>query len=138
MKQLFYAVAFILLAVSGNAVSQEEPYKKTTGLELLGFCKEALATTGLNPVAPSTRIQALGAGICFGAVGAFSWSNATLLGAKQAPFFCPPDGMLTMDTEQLQRVYVNYLESHPEELHLLYFVLMYRAFSEAFPCDAKE
>jgi len=136
MKQLFYAVAFILLAVSGSAVSQDEPTKNLNGVVLLGYCKASINATGPNPEIPSLS-GAAEAGYCLGAINTFSWINVILMVADAA-FFCPPDGLGVMPNEQLERIYVNYLEGHPEELHQNYIILMAGAFGEAFPCDVKE
>ena len=47
------------------------------------------------------------------------------------PFFCIPS---IVDTEQLAFVVSDYLEEHPEKLHLASIILVYSAFRELFPC----
>jgi hypothetical protein len=57
-------------------------------------------------------------------------------GYRQPPsanlkLLCPPDGV---SNGQLVKVFVKYLDQHPEKLHLPAVQLVYDATNDAFPC----
>jgi hypothetical protein len=69
---------------------------------------------------------------CYGFI-----AGARLLGrlyeneSPEARLFCIPYGV---QNEQLARIYVKYLEQHPEQLHLNASSLLMECFKNAFPC----
>lgn len=68
------------------------------------------------------------AGVCAGKVrGVMVWAWAT----KSA---CIPD---TVTGYQAAKVVVQYLDAHPEKLHLDLSLLMFSALTEAFPCKGR-
>ena len=70
---------------------------------------------------------------CYGFV-----TGARLLGSlyedkpPEARLFCIPHGV---KNEQLARVYLKYLEQHPEKIHLNASSLLIECFTISFPCD---
>ena len=53
------------------------------------------------------------------------------MNVRQAGLYCTPD---EVGIEQLVRVVVVYLETHPEKLHQEPYLLVWNAIREAFPC----
>ena len=68
------------------------------------------------------------AGVCYGSVDALVFWGADLPPEYR---ICLPSGATN---EQLARVFVRYMETHPDTLHYAYTILAAKAFHEAWPC----
>lgn len=110
----------LLVLFSGNAYAN--------GNELLRNCQSALALErgGQSPTDSARAIQ------CLGYLQGFSGLNALYEQVQQKTFWCLPDGVRN---EQIVRVVVKYLQSHPELLHQSKAGLAALALGEAFPCN---
>src|SRR6185295_8452520 len=103
-----------------------------TGSELLTKCKDFFNILDNN----SSGFDAFGGGFCAGFVsgvlsGAEVWKVADTLRKQDHPMaFCRPE---KSDNGQLVRVFVKYLEDHPEKLHEPAGVLLLASLTNAFP-----
>ncbi len=92
------------------------------GNEMLDRCKAYIDKT-----------NAAKGNVCAGYVTGIVDSHETLTDwGSVGKEFCLPEGV---DTEQLARVALKHLESHPEKLHLTAHSLIINAFIQAFPCN---
>jgi hypothetical protein len=120
-----------IVVVSGlwatPAVGQEvDP--ELTGNTLLRHCDILLRGVDSNNY---NREEAVEGGRCIGVVGSIS----VLSTLPDTPLYrrvCYPP---SVETGQLVRVVVNWLEDHPEQLHLHFVRLTVDALVDAFPCS---
>lgn len=117
-------IASLLTPCAGLA---KEPGPALPGSMFLSDCIAAL-----KPIGEIKDSEYMNVGHCLGYVGGFK--DAHVIGKAVMPLhrFCPPNGV---DTGQLTRVFVKYLQDHPEQLHLDAGLLLWFALEKAFPCD---
>lgn len=107
------------MAVLLLTLAQDVGAKSPTGDQLLGMCApEAL---------PSLYMYCLG--YLDGA--ADTLHKLAVSGATSIPLACPPEGVTP---KQLALILVQYLEYHPEKLHLSGSELALLALRNVFPC----
>ncbi len=71
---------------------------------------------------------------CVGYVGGLNDMAVLYAGITKVPFYCPPrkEGL---ETGQVVRVFLMWLESHPAELHESARSLFISAMGDSFPCE---
>jgi hypothetical protein len=111
-------VRFILASVLFLTLTSAEARDVDTGNFFLPWCQKAIS----NPVD-------FASGVCMGIVRATSIMGRTIEGPLH---LCVPD---EATNGQMLRIVVRYLDEHPEELHLPFQILAWRALSGAWPCS---
>lgn len=112
MQKLLTTALFFALSAAAAASTFR------TGNDLLLSCKAA---------------DTFNQGVCNGYMtGVFDVENAFTEAGVSKRIFCIPAGATA---GQLQLVVIQYLEEHPEELHLTAAGLTLLAFQDAFPCN---
>ena len=98
------------------------------GSSMLTNCEDALDLANqINVIANQKFVNA---SICYGYInGAIDALDIGAYKGAKYPFMIPQN----VGMEQLIRVYVKYLEQHPEKLHLNSTNLLYMSLEEAFP-----
>lgn len=122
MKPTIFLIGVLLsLSLGGRAFA-----RATSGEEILSKCQESA--------------EAFDNGFCAGFMDAtldtLNMWEASDISKKRSHdndvHFCVPD---KVTNGQLLRVFVKYLEDHPEELHKPANLLLVEAFRKAFPCQ---
>lgn len=138
-------VLFFFLVTSSNVIAASRP---ETGNDFLRACKwTQLNNFGitqpytLNDIQPllergmeTAFCTAFIVGFLNGNVAAYAVSDIHAKSQNRKPdkhLWCPPRS----DVNQLMRVYVKYLEDHPEKLHMQGGPLLTEALFAAFPCN---
>lgn len=148
MRRLAIVPFVACLLLSFEVQAQLTPL--VSGTTFLPACKKALAMWDKGEAAGlSTMGQAEGM-VCIAFVSGFVSGTGTATGIaafraygeKQAgksfrrlAIYCLPD---RASTPQTVRVVVNYLERHPEKLHMDPATLVAIALQDAFPCDQSQ
>src|SRR5262245_3291613 len=130
MKQiLLMAVLFSVLPVSLNA--QSTPPQTYPATRLVSDCTTMLSVlAGKTSSDPNKSFQQiLDTGMCGGYLRGFADSHS-LLGDRS---FCVPT---QATTEQLGKVFLKYMDQHPEDLHRDAGAMVAAALRNAFPCGA--
>jgi hypothetical protein len=111
------AVLTAILAYLGAGVLPCAAVEATdTGNYMLPHCRAAVGP-----------VEDFLAGVCFGTVNAVAILSSELPPSKS---FCLPK----VPRDQVVRVVVRYMETHPETLHYGFVGLTIRALHEAWPC----
>ena len=101
------------------------------GRELGRECSQVIEFAGSGDFEQA----APGASYCLGMVKGMLTMNTIYQNAPgSTALFCPPERMIT--NADGARIVVDYLNAHPEQLHLDAGSLMFFAFQDAFPCKA--
>jgi Rap1a immunity proteins len=129
MKPTFIAVAILACSIFSSSVRAQT----TTGSDIISKCKQAVASAD----SPSATVNHYEPGFCAGFVAGINETEAMWQASDKDDHrdhllsFCFPD---TSTDGQLLRVFVKYLEDHPEELHESAAFLYLKAMHRAFPC----
>ncbi len=101
----------------------------TTGEEIQSKCKGLL-----NRVETAAFAGGFCAGFIDGVLNEHSMWEANDISHKRAHEykFCFPDNITN---DQIMKVFVKYLDDHPEELHKPAAVLLVESMEKAFPCQ---
>jgi len=99
----------------------------------LRSCKSYLRAIEDRPLRTDKLVDLPNAesGLCVGYTWAVIDSHKQLYGNLNVRTYCVPEAV---NTNQLIRVTVKYLENNPNRLHYLAASLVENAFEEAFPC----
>jgi hypothetical protein len=117
-------LAGLLLAPAAQATGNNV---LSNGLDLLTACRDAIRA---HEAGVFTSIQqAYHTGLCDGYIG----GEISAAGNEPFPSFCLTTGGTTK-LEQIARIIVRYLDTHPERLHLEREQLFIEAMQQAFPC----
>lgn len=101
-------------------------FAQSQGNGILDACKRFISEERTR----TTLVEASKEGECYGVVSAaVMYSN--LLG--EVASFCPPKGY---NMGQATRIVINYMEKHPEKLHMVFAYLALMALDEAWPCKS--
>lgn len=123
MKAGIAAIAMLGVLVTGSSIAA--PTKPDSGNDMLEGCTEFLK--------PNTNPNSyFKAGICAGFIAGVS--NTLVYARLSSPTtvpICIPDGFTV---GQGTRVFLKYLDDHPETLHTEATVLAITAFRLAYPC----
>ena len=128
MRTSIFAAILLSLAFCAPAHSQSE-----TGSDLLTKCKDFLNT--VDKSAPYS--SAFAVGFCPGFIsgvlsGAEVWEASDTLRKVTHPMaWCRPE---QANNGEIIRVFVKFLEDHPERLHEPAGLLLLTSLSTAFPC----
>lgn len=116
------ALSAMLLAVGLLMPAQANADEMRTSLYMSNACR-AMDSAG-------AEFNAYDAGVCLGGISGFVQAQRTfqLLGLDT---YCAPQ---SSTYEQARRVWLNYLERHPEKLHLDGIATFFASMREAFPC----
>ena len=124
-------LCFLCAAASTATWAQGTP--TTDGHAFLQRCTAALRVDEAGQGDNSTQQQALW---CLGYVAGFA--DGHTLGTVEmtlgSPLLCPPDGW--RPAGQLVRLLVEWLRTHPTQLHRDMHSVMLLAFADAFPCPS--
>jgi hypothetical protein len=103
-------------------VAQVSAQSTVTGNYMLQSCESLMKGLARD------QADAFRQGTCSGIADALRQTGTFI----EAPFkWCTPDGVTT---GQVIRVWVVYMQKHPELLHMHYSDLAFMALSEAWPC----
>lgn len=123
MKAWIGAVALVGLMASGQAMALGD------GSQLASMCRSSI-----QQVTTFKSDDPIGAGTCFGLI---EGTVATVLMVdtqnKAKPRFCLPENV---NTFQMMKVVVKYLDNNPALLHLNEPSLIIRAVTDAWPCSS--
>ena len=128
--RLLAAASFLLSA--WNAAAQDS-LGKESGTRLLARCEPALqlVTAGQRPALDHTEYA--DAMSCIGFVEGFIWGHGWAAWRERRDmYYCPPEDF---SATQAVPAVVDYLRAHPERLDARAHVLVFSAFSDAFPCQ---
>ena len=133
MKPTFTVVAVLLsLVLSADARAQT-----TTGADIIGKCKQAVRDVDNDTSADKPPVKSFDVGFCFGFIdGANSaqqvWAASDKTNHRNHSMgYCFPDAVTN---GQMLRVFVKYLDDHPQDLHEPAALLYIEAMRRAFPC----
>lgn len=133
MKIILIAVVIPLcLMVSASAHAQT-----TTGADIVSKCKQAVRDVDNDTSADKPPVKSFDVGFCFGFIdGANSaqqvWAASDRTNHRNHPMgYCFPDAVTN---GQMLRVFVKYLDEHPQDLHEPAALLYIEAMRRAFPC----
>jgi hypothetical protein len=134
MKATLIAVAVLLcLALSACAGAQT-----TTGADIISKCKQAVRDVDNDTSVDKPPVKSFDVGFCFGFIdGANSaqqvWAASDKANHRNhAMSYCFPDAVTN---GEMLRVFVKYLDAHPEVLHEPAALLYIEAMRKAFPCE---
>ena len=133
MKPTLIAVAVLLsLALTAGAGAQT-----TTGAEIISKCNQAVRDVDNDTSTDKPPVKSFDVGFCFGFMdGANSahqiWAASDKTNHRNhAMSYCFPD---SVTNGQMLRVFVKYLDEHPQDLHEPAALLYIEAMRKAFPC----
>jgi hypothetical protein len=105
---------------------------KESGARLLERCKPALRSIESGARSGQDAAELALAQSCIGFVEGFIWGHGwAAWREKRDMYYCPPE---QFSAREAVPVVVSYLEAHPERLDAAAHVLVFAAFSDAFPC----
>jgi hypothetical protein len=105
---------------------------KEMGERLLSLCEPALYLLDARSRLPLNDAEYADAQACIGFVEGFIWGHGWAAWRENRDmYYCPPDGF---SARQAVPIVVGYLRAHPERLDAEAHVLVFSAFSHAFPC----
>jgi len=144
MIRLAIATGRLVLALACQFVASGAS-ADNDGKDLLQQCRKAirlgeLATNSGEQGPKFSDIDTADAFICLAFIGGLRdgelLGEVAALGGSRSPgrVICVPQ---QVDTDQLARVVVKYLEANPARLHERNSVLAFSALREAFPCPAR-
>ena len=110
--------AVLALALMGQASAQSH----WRANELLPACR----TWGVG--APSSHQEAYDEGVCVGIITGEVFASHGFTSNQ----ICEPRGVTN---SQMVAVVVRYIEQHPQDMHLPFALLAFRALHEAWPCE---
>jgi len=125
-RQYWLSMSGSLLAI----VTVSTPAAAETALQVRSWCHEVAAArfTHDNKLYMTSTFDS---GFCWGAFGALQdLGDATLADKKRLLGFCAPS-----DRIQLIRVFMRYVDQHPETGNRSFAEIAARALIEAFPCQ---
>jgi len=113
-------IIFVLFFLFGTS----SPVHAYDGNFLLKICKEG------------SKIEYYGmcVGLLYGFLEGFEYSMEMIMKNKKTKFWCEPE---KMETSQLIKVYLKYLNEHPEKLHFRYEDSFTDALLTYFPCKTQ-
>jgi hypothetical protein len=118
----FIISASLVLALTQVGMAEEG----NSGLVITQGCRYYL-NDALPESVPESLMTGFLEGKCVGTI-----QGLTGMARLQKPSpFCVPD---SVTNEQEVRVVVNYIDRHPEKMHLYFSYLAYDALREAWPC----
>ncbi len=133
MKPTLIAIAILLSwALPAGAGAQT-----TAGADIISKCKLAVRDVDNDTSADKPLIKSFDVGFCFGFIdGANSaqqvWAASDKTNHRNhAMSYCFPD---SVTNGQMLRVFVKYLDDHPQDLHEPAALLYIEAMRKAFPC----
>ncbi|MEJ6846716.1 Rap1a/Tai family immunity protein [Sinorhizobium fredii] len=115
-------LAVLLTASSANA---------ETAMEMKSHC----TSVAVSQLAPDGQVRiesSFPAGVCWGAFGALQNISRFQDGDHRVLYFCPPEESTRL---QFIRVFVKYVDEHPERSHEEWTTIGLNALQAAFPCN---
>lgn len=97
-----------------------------TGTDLLAWCEQTVEAEAT-----------LGGGFCLGAAYGVHLTMSTyqsILKDQDVTLVCFPEAH---EPDQMRRIILNYLRTHPDQLQFEAYALVIWAFMDAFPCAAE-
>jgi hypothetical protein len=132
MKKLcliFILQVFIIGGFYTNSFAEREGLDGNTSLKI---CKDALKFVEEQQLSTQEKING---SYCGGFLLGFYESHLIEQENTKPKLYCMPHDI---KTEQLNRIFVKYLEEHPERLREETADLLYASLKNAFPCEKKK
>jgi Ssp1 endopeptidase immunity protein Rap1a len=120
---------FTIKGIYGEALAATEGLDGNTSLEI---CKDALKYVEDQEL---TNQEKINGSYCGGFLLGFYESHLIEQEKLKPKLYCMPNDL---KTEQLNRIFVSFLEQHPERLKEESAVLLFDTFKKAYPCKKKE
>lgn len=132
MRRKALSVSTAAVLVLAWPCQAAENLGKETGERLLARCEPALELIIAGGATSLGRERYAQAMSCIGFVEGFLWGHGwAAWRQKRDMYYCPPDAV---SAQQAVPELVGYLRAHPERLDAAAHVLLFAAFSNAWPC----
>ena len=128
VKMLLVFLSALLIVSSVTPVQAQKTMDTTDGLA--SACRLYVEVASQS-VAPTNTDKFTQAGFCIGYMAGF----AHAMSLEKTPEFCLPD---TINLSETVKLFLKYVDEHPQDLLLSAKVTVPRALQQAYPCKPKQ
>jgi hypothetical protein len=124
-------VAFSALLIVGSVTPIQAQSKTMDTTDGLASACRLYVEVASQSVAPTNTDKFTQAGFCIGYMAGF----AHAMSLEKTPEFCLPD---TINLSETVKLFLKYVDEHPQDLLLSAKVTVPRALQQAYPCKPKQ